>query len=79
MPYYVYHIKEGPTALVKNLELQEEFDSYKDARNFARTRRGELSAGTDITVKLVFAASSLEAEERLQEHREKPILMEWEK
>lgn len=79
MPYYIYHIKEGPTALVKNLDLQEEFDSYKDARNFARARRVELGSDTDITVKLVFAATSLEAEERLQEHREKPILMEWEK
>jgi len=79
MPYFVYHIKAGPTELLKNLELQEQFDNYKEARNFARSRRVELGADTDIMVKLVFAASSLEAEERLMEHREKPILMEWEK
>lgn len=79
MPYYVYHIGQGPTELIKNLELQKEFDSYKKARNFSRSQRAELAAESSITVKLIFAASSLEAEERLHEHREKPILMEWEK
>lgn len=79
MPYYVYHISPGPTELVKNLELQEQFDSYKHARNFARQRRSELGADTEVNVKLIFAATTLEAEERLLEQREKPILMEWEK
>ena len=79
MPYYVYNITAGPTELLKNLELQEQFDNYKEARNFARSRRAELGAETETLVKLVFAASPLEAEERLMEHREKPILMEWEK
>lgn len=79
MPYFVYHMSQGPTELIKNLELQKEFDSYKDARNFSRSQRAELNADSGILVKLIFAASSLEAEERLHEHREKPILMEWEK
>ena len=79
MPYYVYNITAGPTELLKNLELQEQFDKYREARNFARSKRAELDAGSEIIVKIVFAASPLEAEERLMEHREKPILMEWEK
>lgn len=79
MPYFVYNITPGATDLLKTLEFQEQFDSYRDARNFARDRRSELGAGTDVNVKLIFAASPLEAEEKLLEHREKPILMEWEK
>ncbi len=79
MPYYVFHISQGPTELIKKLDLQKDFESYRDARNFARAQRAELGADSGITVKMVFAASALEAEERLLEHREKPILMEWEK
>jgi len=79
MPYFVYQISPGPTELIKNLELQKEFDSYKGARTFSRSQRAELDADSDIIVKLIFATSPLEAEERLLEHREKPILMEWEK
>jgi hypothetical protein len=79
MPYYVYEITPGPTELMKNLELREQYDAYREARNYARNRRAELEAGSKIQVKMIFAASQLEAEEKLLEVREKPILMEWEK
>jgi hypothetical protein len=80
MPYFVYHITQGPTALIKHLELQQEFEHYRDAREFARSARGKLNSDqSPPQVKVIFAANSLEAEERLLEHREKPILREWEK
>ncbi|MFN2309233.1 MAG: hypothetical protein ABR553_05790 [Gammaproteobacteria bacterium] len=79
MPYFIYKITPGPTAMVKRLELQTQFDSFNDAKQAARGMRAELGVGTDIIIKVVFAATPLEAEERLQEHREAPILREWEK
>lgn len=78
MPYYVFRITQA-TQLVKNLDLQESFEEYKAARNYAREQRAQQAADDKATIKLVFAASQLEAEEHLLEQREKPILMEWEK
>jgi hypothetical protein len=75
MPYYVFKINEGPTALIKNLEMVQEFEVFKDAKNRAR----ELRAQDEANFKVIFAENALEAEERLQEQREQPILMEWEK
>lgn len=79
MAYFVYSITPGPTQLIKNLELLQEFDEYKPAQQFAKAIRAEQAAGESHTIKVIFAQSSLEAEERLQEHREAPILREWEK
>jgi hypothetical protein len=79
MPYYVFKITPGPSEMIKNLELQQEFDAYRDAKAFARSMRAQLESDKDIIVKVIFAANQLEAEERLQEHREAPILREWEK
>lgn len=78
MPYYVFKITQ-PTRLVKNLDLQDSFEEYKQARALARELRKNAPPGDQAIYKLVFAANQLEAEENLQEHREKPILMEWEK
>ncbi|HEB99667.1 MAG TPA: hypothetical protein ENJ05_09180 [Thiotrichales bacterium] len=79
MPYYIYHITGDPAGLVKNLDYQEEFDNFQDAKKAARARRAELGPDTEITVKVIFAANKLQAEELLMEKREKPILREWEK
>jgi len=77
MPYYVFRIQSGPTALVKQLELLEEFAAYKEAQEFAKQTR---SGQTDTSqIKVMFADNQLQAEEQLQEKREKPILREWEK
>ena len=78
MPYYVFRITQ-PTRIIKNLELQDSFEEYKTARALARQLRADAPPGEQATYKLVFAASQLEAEESLQEKREKPILKEWEK
>ncbi len=79
MPYYVYKITAGATPLIKTLEMQDEFASFKEAKVYATTLRTESSAGDENVIKIIFADSALEAEERLQELREAPILAEWEK
>lgn len=79
MPYYIYDITPDPTGITRNLEYQTEFDSFQEAKKFARNRRAELGAETDTQVKVMFAPNQLEAEERLLEKREKPVVMEWEK
>jgi hypothetical protein len=77
MPYFVYQITES--VMVKNLELLGEFDSFKEAKNVAKDKRVENPDLGPETFKVIFAKNKLEAEEQLQEHREQPILMEWEK
>lgn len=80
MPYFIYKMtaQEGMT-LVKNLELLNEFESFKEAKKFARDRRAELPEDSNDIIKVMFADNQLLAEEQLLEHREKPILMEHEK
>lgn len=80
MPYYIYKMtaQEG-MSLVKNLELITEFDSFKQAKNFAREKRTELPEDSNEVIKVMFAENQLIAEEQLLEHRDKPVLMEHEK
>jgi len=79
MPYFIYKINAGPTALIKNLEKLAEHDDYKTAKNQARELRAALEADDATTYKVIFAANALAAEEQLLEHREAPIVREWEK
>ncbi len=79
MPYYLFKVSRGPTALIKQLEKLEEFAVYKDARNRARDLRSMMQSPDEPAIKVIFAASELEAEELLMEKREAPILKEWEK
>jgi hypothetical protein len=79
MPYYVYKINQGPTALVKQLELQKDFEQFPQAKAFARELRATQPADSPEAFKVIFANNTLEAEERLLERREAPILREWEK
>ena len=79
MPYYIYRITSGPTALVKHLEKLEAHDSFKEAKLRARSMRAEQPSDQDYQIKVMFANSELEAEEALLEKREAPILREWEK
>jgi hypothetical protein len=66
-------------SLVKNLELITEFESFKEAKQYAREKRRELPEDSNDLIKVMFADNQLHAEEQLLEHREKPILMEHEK
>ena len=81
MPYFVYKVIPGPTDLIKNLEKLDEFEKFKQAKVFAKSYRVEnnVMPDDDIEVKIIFAENVLDAEEKLLEKREKPILLEWEK
>ena len=78
MAYYVFKITQ-PTPVMKNLDFQESFEAYKEARVFTRTLRAKTPSGSGIDVRMVHAVNQLQAEEILMEKREKPVLMEWEK
>ena len=80
MPYYIFNMssQEG-MELVKNLELIAEFDSFKEAKAFARERRSGLDDEARASIKMIFAENQLLAEEQLLEHRDKPVTMEHEK
>jgi hypothetical protein len=79
MPYYLYKIStlEG-IDLIKNLELVNQFDLFKEAKILAKKLRSEQDDESSI-YKVMFAENQLLAEEQLLEKREKPILMEYER
>ncbi len=77
--YFVYKITRGSTGAVSALELLERFDAYKAARDFARGRRAEGGLEPRQEIRMIFAKDETEAEMRLKEKRERPILREWEK
>lgn len=78
MPYFVYKIAPGVSQIVKNLEPMETFEKFKDAKNFAKEQRSAES-DSEVIYKVIFAEDAIDAEEKLQEQREQPILREWEK
>jgi len=80
MPYYVFKMSspEG-MQLVKNLELISEYESFREAKNFAKEQRAELGTDDTSLVKVMFAENQLLAEEQLLAYREKPVVMEHEK
>lgn len=78
MPYYVFKITQ-PTPVLKNLDFQQAFDTFKEAKTFAREMRAELPLNAGITVKMVHATNQLQAEELLMEKREETVVKEWEK
>lgn len=80
MPYYVFKMSspEG-MELVKNLELIDDFESFREAKNFAKEQRAALDKGDNSAIKVMFADNQLLAEEQLLAYREKPVVMEHEK
>jgi len=79
MPYYLYKISSPDGLdLVKNLELLETFDAFRDAKVRAKQMRAQNTAD-DFTYKVMFANNQLSAEEQLLEKREQPVLMEHER
>jgi hypothetical protein len=79
MPYYLYKIgNTDAIGLVKNLDLIEEFEKFRDAKLKARELRSEMSPDTAFIYKVILADNRLIAEEQLLEKREKPTLMEHE-
>ena len=65
--------------MVKNLELIDQFEKFRDAKLFAKSRRAELPADDTAVIKVMFADNQLLAEEQLLAYREKPVVMEHEK
>ena len=80
MPYYVFKMSspEG-MELVKNLEFIDHYESFREAKNFAKELRAELDKDDNTQVKVMFADNQLLAEEQLLAYREKPVVMEHEK
>jgi hypothetical protein len=80
MPYYVFKMSspEG-MELVKNLELIDEYDTFREAKNFAKEQRAKLDESDTSIIKVMFADNQLSAEEQLMAYREKPVVMEHEK
>jgi cell division inhibitor SulA len=78
MPYYIYKIIPGETATARTLEFTGEHDSYREAKNEVKTLRSIQPKDAGLVYKIIFAANQPEAEQLLLEHREKPILKEWE-
>ncbi len=79
MPYFIYRISATSAAQVKQLELRHTFDVFKEAKDKVRSMRSELDPQDPAILKIIFADTSAEAEQRLTQVREKPILKEWEK
>ncbi len=78
MPYYVFKITQ-PTELIKNLDFQDAFEEYREARTLSRDLRKALPLDSGVVVKMLHAVNQLAAEEILMEKREEKIVMEWEK
>jgi hypothetical protein len=80
MPYYVFKMTspEG-MELVKNLKLMDDFASFREAKNFAKSKRSELAKDDTSIIKVMYAENQLLAEEQLLAYREKPVVMEHEK
>jgi hypothetical protein len=78
MPYYIYKIIPGETATARTLDFIGEYDSYREAKNETKALRTAQPKNVDLVYKIIFAGNQPEAEQLLLEHREKPILKEWE-
>ena len=72
MPYYLYQLARDGRCQYIN-----EFDRYREARDFARQTRAKQK--NNERIKLVFASSAKEAEVLILTPRKRPILMEHEK
>jgi hypothetical protein len=65
MPYFIYKIRP-----IKQLELVEKFDSYRDAKQQAKSIRENLTVADNALVKIMFGKNQTEAELLLKEERE---------
>ena len=79
MPYFLYKVtvNEG-LDLVKQLDLIDVFDGFREAKKRAKALRAE-QTDSGYSYKIMFAENQLSAEEQLLEKREQPVLMEHER
>ncbi len=69
MPYFIYRITEQPIRLLKSLEQHE---SYRDASARVKVLRAEQAVDSPAIIKMIHAETELQAEDLLNEIREKP-------
>lgn len=80
MPYYLFKVTSSDqVGLVKQLDLIEIFENFRQAKQQAKQLRAAADADDSAEFKITFAANQLAAEEQLLEKREKPVLMEHER
>ena len=79
MTYYVYRITDSAAGLLKQLDLLGTFENYREAKLLTKETRSNMDGSEAAQIKVMFADNELAAEEQLQEKRDKPIVMEWEK
>jgi len=65
MAYFIYKV-----FVPKRLEYVEEFETYRDARTFARKLRKGLAVKDECIVRMIFAPGREQAERLLMEVRE---------
>ena len=79
MPYFIYKITPDASSGGKKLDVLGEHDNFKSAKQEVRALRQSQESGAETSYRVIFAADQSEAERRLLEHREQPIVKEWEK
>ncbi|MBL8488401.1 MAG: hypothetical protein JNK22_15060 [Rhodocyclaceae bacterium] len=71
MPYYLYRVTEQP---FRQLAKLTDFPSFKEASAEAKRLRRETDLTDGTLIKVIFAANELEAEDLLNQVREKEPL-----
>ena len=79
MPYFIYKIRSGEKPAPGKPELISEYENYKQAKQEVKAMRIAQPEDTGYRYRFIFADNQQEAEQRLLEHREQPIVREWEK
>jgi hypothetical protein len=77
--YFIFKISSGPTGLVKQLDKIDRYESYREAKQRVKQLRVDQDANDASVYKIIFAESELDAEDKLGEKREAPVIQEWEK
>jgi len=70
MPYYVLKYENSEIAKLQELELLAEFEKFKEASKYSKQQRAELPDDDNRIIKVMFAETLLEAEEKVREKRE---------
>lgn len=71
MPYFIYRVTEP-----KKLEHLDTKAKYREARQLVRALRAEVEAGSDTTVRMIFAKTTEEAEKLLSIPRDERVIGE---
>ena len=67
MAYFIYRVTEFP---LRQLELLEQHETYRESSARAKQLRAELAEGSRAVIKMIHAESELHAEDLLNQVRE---------